>query len=118
MLKVDNSKSGAILIAEERVRQVAEEGWLAAHDDEHVTGEMASAAIVYVLHGRHASAYPDLPRPTPGVYLGEPGRLWPWADGWLKLSDDPIPNLIKAGALIAAEIDRLQRKALDEMETK
>jgi hypothetical protein len=38
---------------------------------------------------------------------------WPkeWNVDWWKPSDDPIRNLVKAGALIAAEIDRLQRKA-------
>jgi len=35
---------------------------------------------------------------------------WPWEASWWKPSDDPIRNLAKAGALIAAEIDRLQRK--------
>ena len=34
---------------------------------------------------------------------------WPFDAIWLKLTDDPIRNLVKAGALIAAEIDRLQR---------
>lgn len=34
---------------------------------------------------------------------------WPWdADAW-KPTQDPIRQLVKAGALIAAEIDRRQR---------
>lgn len=33
---------------------------------------------------------------------------WPWDAKWWKPSDDPIKNLVKSGALIAAEIDRLQ----------
>ena len=33
---------------------------------------------------------------------------WPWAKKWWKPSDDPVRNLVKAGALIAAEIDRLE----------
>lgn len=41
----------------------------------------------------------------------ESGPIWPWDPSWLKLSPDPIRNLVKAGALIAAEIDRLQRVA-------
>ncbi len=32
---------------------------------------------------------------------------WPWFDGWKPDLSDPIRNLVKAGALIAAEIDRL-----------
>jgi hypothetical protein len=40
-------------------------------------------------------------------------RPWPpsWSYNWWKPSDDPIRNLVKAGALIAAEIDRLQRRS-------
>lgn len=34
---------------------------------------------------------------------------WPWDEEWWKPSEDPVRNLVKAGALIAAEIDRLQR---------
>ena len=41
-------------------------------------------------------------------------RLWPWSDKWWKPSDDPVRNLVKAGALLAAEIDRLQRGAPPE----
>lgn len=36
---------------------------------------------------------------------------WPWADSWWKPSTDPVRNLVKAGALVAAEIDRYQRIA-------
>lgn len=45
-------------------------------------------------------------------YYGWDGspREWPWDASWWKPSPDPIANLVKAGALIAAEIDRLQRK--------
>jgi hypothetical protein len=35
---------------------------------------------------------------------------WPWDAEWWKPSPDSVRNLVKAGALIAAEIDRLQRK--------
>jgi hypothetical protein len=38
--------------------------------------------------------------------------FWPWDDEWYKPTPkDPIRQLVKAGALIAAEIDRFQRKA-------
>jgi hypothetical protein len=40
--------------------------------------------------------------------------FWPWDQDWWKPSPDPIRNLVKAGALIAAEIDRLQRLAPPE----
>jgi hypothetical protein len=41
-----------------------------------------------------------------------PPRDWPdnWSEDWFKASVDPIRNLVKAGALIAAEIDRIQQQ--------
>ncbi len=48
------------------------------------------------------------------------GYQWPedWeAEVW-KPSADPVHNLVKAGALIAAEIDRLQRASESEQEAR
>lgn len=90
---------GAIRIAMERQRQIDQEGWTPAHDDGHIHGELAAAAISYAMY-----ADPD--------GAGENAvDFWPWERSWWKPSDDPIRNLEKAGALIAAEIDRLQRTA-------
>lgn len=91
--------TGMELIAVERERQVAEEDWTAEHDDEHDGQELAMAACAYA---------------WPGASVLNNGRalprelLWPWSDGW-KPSGDRTRELVKAGALIAAEIDRLQR---------
>jgi hypothetical protein len=41
-----------------------------------------------------------------GLELGE---FWPWSPDWFKPSPDPIRDLVKVGALAAAEIDRIQR---------
>ncbi len=87
--------SGIDLIREERQRQMIEEGWTADHDDEHDTHELAKAAMAYISQARGAWLVAD--------------AYWPWDESWWKPSDDPIRNLVKAGALIAAEIDRLQR---------
>lgn len=92
-------QTGTELIAAERQRQVAQEGWTLEHDDEHDDGELLQAARCYL------SLNPDYPHLT-GAALD-----WPWHPDWWKPSPDPIRNLVKAGALIAAEIDRLQRKA-------
>lgn len=98
--------SGVELIAAERERQVSAEGWTPEHDDTHTHGEMLRAGMSYaeaarrqVLGGseNHVKRLPD---------------VWPldWDDTkFWKPSPDPIRNLVKAGALIAAEIDRLQR---------
>lgn len=90
--------SGLRLIAAERNRQVEEEGWTPEHDDTHDEGELASAAAVYAL--------------PMDEYTNEDDRMliWPWEYAWYKPTpDDRLGELVKAGALIAAEIDRLLR---------
>ena len=85
--------SGVELIAQERKRQVEEESWWPIHDDAHVYGELAKrAAALAVLH-TDAQVYDD----------GNVVRPW-------KVHSAPR-SLVIAGALIAAEIDRLQRLA-------
>ena len=39
----------------------------------------------------------------------KPADWWPWRNEDWKPSNDRVVNLVKAGALIAAEIDRLER---------
>ncbi len=88
-------KTGVRLIAEERKRQVEEEGWTAEHDATHVNNEMPDAAICYLVDQQHRD-YEAFP--------------WPWDDKWWKPTpDDRVRELVKAGALIAAEIDRLNQ---------
>lgn len=101
-------KSGVKLIAEERKRQMAIEGWTPDHDDKHRKFEMTLAAVSYA----NAVASPDEEGDENGKV--RPCYDWPWAKKWWKPSDDPIRNLTKAGALIAAEIDRLQRLKVKE----
>jgi hypothetical protein len=99
-------KTGIELIAEERQRQIEVEGWTSEHDDEEIRPEsLAFAAACY--------AVPESGR---NIYAGENGLsnvrrvLWPWSNVWWKPTpDNRIRELQKAGALIAAEIDRLQR---------
>ena len=91
---LDEATAGIALIAAERQRQVESEGWTAEHDDEHSDGSLARAGACY------AMVRPNMEIPF----------YWPWDPSWWKPSPDPIRNLAKAGALIAAEIDRLLRK--------
>ena len=94
---------GAVhLIAEERSRQLTEEGYTTAHDvAEHPTGELALAAWCY-LDGV-VEGWPADPVAPPAE--------WPWREGkgctWRPTPTDPVRQLTKAAALIAAEIDRL-----------
>ena len=79
----------------ERRRQVGQEGWTPAHDDEHANGELATAAGAYALFNDNA--------PAP--------FFWPWDASWWKPTGRRR-NLVKAGALILAEIERLDRALL------
>ena len=102
---------GVELIAVERKRQIEAEGWTPEHDDGHTEGELVEAAIRYAYEGIRRGLDPsevtdfNLPK-------------WPWDRASWKPSatrgvirrPDAIRNLAKAGALIAAEIDRLQRE--------
>jgi hypothetical protein len=103
-------------IAAERRRQIDKEGFDASHDDEHEQGEMAMAAACY--------AAQDLifvkDDRAGAVIFKDP---WPWDQCWDKRRFDGncvMPNfrmslagrrslLVKAGALIVAEIERLDR---------
>lgn len=88
--------AGAELIAAERRRQVTVEGWTEDHDDRHEGGELAYAAICYL----------D-PDDADRIEL-----CWPWDMVDFKPSEgDRLRDLVKAGALVAAEIDRLLRAA-------
>jgi hypothetical protein len=95
--------TGAELIAQERRRQIEEEDYTPEHDDAHEEGEIALAAACYALPAeyRDPSALNGAPDDDPA--------FWPWIYGWSPTPGDRIRELVKAGALICAEIDRLQR---------
>lgn len=82
----------------ERQRQVTTEGWPPAHDDEYEHGELADAAGCYALSSELFDC------------AGEPPRPWPWPDEWWKPTSRRR-DLVKAGALILAEIERIDRAA-------
>lgn len=97
------------LIKAERTRQINVEGFTESHDDRHVSGEIGDAAICY------ASAASKMARGESLAYVKEcvsamdRGFPWPWEEEWWNPSSTQIKNLVKAGALIVAEIERLQR---------
>lgn len=99
--------TGAELIAKERQRQIDKEGWTADHDDQHELEELAKAAAYY--------AYPPSTHPKKINYLTTFIEFFAWPVHWdlkwdKKDKHDRIKQLIIAGALCAAEIDRFQRK--------
>jgi hypothetical protein len=90
----------------ERERQKSVEGWTTEHDDEHDTGDLARAAAAYA---RHAGSDEDTRQVNSGF---APEDLWPseWGAAW-KPSTRRC-DLVKAGALILAEIERLDRASV------
>lgn len=108
--------NGIETIAEERRRQVTGEGFTDENDDKYVLGELLSAAVCYTVAADCLANSPD--KETTDAIMSEikhcefgPAVAWPWPYKWLKIHPDPVRNLAKAGALIAAEIDRLNRRA-------
>lgn len=95
--------TGVRLIAIERTRQIKIKNWTAQHDAEHRHGELSAAAVCYA---RIAGA---LERWELEKVNFETPRFWPWDEKWWKPAQEPVRNLVKAGALIAAEIDRILR---------
>ena len=86
-------KTGLEIIVEERIEQIENHGYDADHDDKHVNGEMLKLALYFITGDEDFYPY-----------------------GWVTpikaevFKKDRINQLAIAGAMIAAEIDRLQRK--------
>lgn len=98
-------KSGIELIAEERQRQIEVEGWAVGHDANHKEGQLALAGASYALAEQNRKAY------KPEFLFAAICNIWPWSEKWWKPTpNDRVRELVKAGALMAAEIDRLQSK--------
>ncbi len=96
----DDPKAWRDVMAERR-RQTEVEGWTQDHDDAHDEGELARAAAAYA---RHAGSDEDSRQVNSGY---APEDLWPWTGFWKPSSRRR--DLVKAGALILAEIERLDR---------
>lgn len=105
-LRIDISKvltdagctQAVIDVVRERVRQVKEEGWTPEHDDKHNDYELSRAASAYALRAAHDYR---------ADYVRE---IWPWSREWWK-PNGRRGSLVKAGALILAEIERIDRAA-------
>lgn len=82
----------------ERQRQVETERWSHEHDDNYTDGELAKAAAGYAMHAHADQVWKKYHLPDG----------WPWHPTWFK-AREPRHMLVKAGALILAEIERLDR---------
>ncbi|HBS0234654.1 TPA: hypothetical protein L9968_002084 [Klebsiella aerogenes] len=89
----------------ERQRQVTAEGWTPEGDDDYTDGELPRAASCYALMAWREECLSD------GEYTASQKAIphhWPWDPAWWKPTD-PRRDLVKAGALILAEIERIDR---------
>ncbi|MGU5416353.1 hypothetical protein ACV1MK_24740 [Klebsiella michiganensis] len=99
----------------ERQRQVTAEGWSFKHDDQYKNTELAFSASCYAFHSAAASwdleddGIPYDSHPVP--------KQWPWDPSWWKPTD-ARRDLVKAGALILAEIERIDRAACIKVEAE
>lgn len=80
-------------ILAERRRQIIAEGYQPATDDAYVEGELAQAGATYALSAAEIS---------------DAHAFWPWHQHTYR-PGNPRRDLIKAAALIMAEIERLDR---------
>lgn len=100
------SKASDDVLAERR-RQVEVEGWTPEHDDEHGDGSLATAGACYALGNGFGVR---IPHEETGVLraFNLVVHMWPWAHKWWK-PKTRRHDLVRAGALIIAEIERLDR---------
>ncbi len=121
--------TGVEKITKERKRQIEEEHWSPEHDDKHTDGSLALAAICYatpvlLFTKTESAARVSFGDPWPNSWLERYDKRGRYGDckkgevNWgANFPPDPatytkkerLDLLVKAGALIAAEIDRLQR---------
>ena len=105
-------------VLDERVRHAREAGWTNDHDDGHRNGQLAMAAACYaapepIYTKRGATQEPHY-RSRLAIlgFIEEPAYddPFPWADEYDKRGrHDRRRRLVIAGALILAEIERLDR---------
>jgi hypothetical protein len=98
--RIRSISAAMISIVDERIRQIEVEGWTSEHDDKYERDELARAAACYAV----GEMIPD---------ASTGGTVWPWSeDGWKPTwPTDRRRELVKAGALIVAEIERLDRQS-------
>lgn len=109
-------------VAAERRRQIDAEGWTPDHDDcEHAADDLALAAACYALPDKHRDVFPRKDPREVGRSAGESitifddvlcPHLWPWHGASWK-PKDRRSDLVRAAALLLAEIERLDRMEAD-----
>lgn len=91
----------------ERRRQIEGKGFDEEHDDGYSRNELARAAACYAVSDllwKHEQI-------TDNGHLSRP--VWPWSSTWWK-PKSPRQDLVRAAALLIAEIERMDRQKGDE----
>lgn len=97
LLAVDSLSPAFMAVLAERRRQQGEEGYSAESDDALTDYQLPRAAACYVLAAS-------------GVARHKATLFWPFEQP-IKVAEDRRRNLIKAAALLLAEIERIDRDA-------
>lgn len=92
----DALTDAARCVIAERTRQISAEGYTPEQDDVYNPGVLALHGGLYACH-----AYDNLTKKRAP-------EGWQWDEKWWK-PKDPRSNLVKAGALVLAEIERMDR---------
>lgn len=107
-----SKQTGIDKIWKERLRQIHTEGYDSDHDSQHTLGEIAegarcylTAALEQIYQETNHNAFLDSQ-----TLKDEFCKDWPWEFDTFKPSEDYQRNLVKAGAMIAAELDRNMRE--------
>jgi len=90
-------------IMEERARQISHERYDEGHDDSHDPGELVAAGAAYAINAAdqlHPASQGDAHNAMP--------QIWPWSEQCWK-PKEPRRDLVRAAALILAEIEKLDR---------
>lgn len=88
-------------VINERQRQIDKKGYTESRDDKYLPGVLNLAGAAYAVS---VSFLPDAKRRAQ--------RLWPWPDAGKYMESspkEPRSALVKAAALIVAEIERIDR---------
>lgn len=98
-------------IKRERLRQIQHLGYTNQTDAQWTQGQLLSAAATYLEAARIQEMFGDDPDATQQAAIVQQldevvEKTWPWEETRPNLQQGPIQNIIKAGAMIAAELDR------------
>jgi|GEM_PF-800265 len=100
---------GVVDVINERKRQELQEGWTDLHDDALDDGVLAGAGASYAMNAA-SQLHPQTQLP-----LDEIPPWWQLSRSWWK-PKSPREDLVKAAALIIAEIDKIDRSGASDHE--